>query len=256
MTTLIATSVVRGSCGGKSHGGVHLVDLDRQRVRQAIDWNTMETHRQVRDGALGGIAFDGDRVFIAASDELFLYNAKFEQLASYRCPYLINCQEICRYKRRLYLASSGFDAILGFDLDAGRFSWGLHVSRDRKGLRGAPFGPESRGGPAPGNQLHLNSVYCDPGALYLSGQRTGGLHAYTGRYIRQVATLPPGTHNARPFRDGVLFNDTRKNLVRFVPAAGEHKAFRIPVYNPALLTHTGGETGGRGRGWRGWGHLP
>ena len=34
-----------------------------------------------------------------------------------------------------------------------------------------------------------------------------------------------------------------ENLVRFVPAAGEHKAFRIPVYNPALLNHTGGETG-------------
>ena len=74
--------------------------------------------------------------------------------------------------------------------------------------------------PAPGNQLHLNSVYCDPGALYLSGLRTGGLHAYTGRYIRQVATLPPGTHNARPFRDGVLFNDTGKTSSASCPRRG------------------------------------
>ena len=240
MTTLIATSVIRGSQRGESHGGVYLVDLDRERVKQLIEWNTEPSDRHSPDCGWGlrGIAFDGDRVFIAASDELFVYNDKFEQLASYRCPYLKHCHEISRYKRRLYLTSTGFDSVLGFDLDMDRFSWGLHVSRDRKGLRAAPFRPAGRRGPAPGNELHLNSVYCDRSAMYLSGLRTGGLHAYSGRYIRQVAALPPGTHNARPHRNGVLFNDTDKNLVRFVPADGPQKAFRIPHYNPALLTHT------------------
>ena len=41
MTTLIATSVVRGSKQGESHGGIFLIDLDRQQVAQPIDWNTM-----------------------------------------------------------------------------------------------------------------------------------------------------------------------------------------------------------------------
>ena len=40
MTTLVATSVVRGSQQGESHGGVFLIDLDRKQVAQAIDWNT------------------------------------------------------------------------------------------------------------------------------------------------------------------------------------------------------------------------
>lgn len=240
MTTLIATSVVRGSQQGESHGGVYLVDLEGERVRQVIDWDTMDIDWQGRgwDRGLRGIAFDDDRVIVAASDELFLYNSKFERLASYRCRYLKHCHEIGRYKRRLFLTSTGFDSILGFDLDSNRFSFGLHVTRDRKGLRGTPFQPEGRRGPEPGNELHLNSVCCDASAMYLCGLHTGGLHAFTGRYIRQVATLPDGTHNARPHRGGVLFNDTGKNLVRFVPAEGEQKAFRIPVYNPALLTHT------------------
>ena len=240
MTTLIATSVVRGSRQGESHGGVYLVDLDRERARQVIDWNTMAIDWQGRgwDRGLRGIAFDEGRVFIAASDELFVYNTQFEQLASYRCPYLKHCHEISRYKRRLYLTSTGFDSILGFDLDANRFSWGLHVTRDRKGLRAAPFPPERRGGPASGNQLHLNSLCCEPSAMYLSGLHTGGLHAYSGRYIKQVAALPTGTRNARPHRDGVLFNDTEKNLVRFVPAEGSQQVFRVPYYNPALFTHT------------------
>ena len=240
LTTLIATSIVRGSRQGESHGGVYLLDLEGERVRQVIDWNTPNIDWQGRGGDRGlrGIAFDEERVFIAASDELLVYNTRFEELASYRCGYLGHCHEISRYRRRLYLASTGFDSILGFDLDGNRFSFGLHVTRDRKGLRAAPFQPGGRRGPAPGNELHLNSVTCDSSALYLSGLNTGGLHAYTGRYIRQVATLPGGTRNARPHRDGVLFNDTEKNLVRFVPAQGDQKAFRVPFYNPALLAHS------------------
>ena len=237
MTCLIATSVVRGSQQGESHGGVYLIDLARKRARQVIDWNAQDIDWQGRgwDRGLRGIAFDGERVFIAASDELFAYSARFEQIASYRSPYLKHCHEISRHQRRLFLASTGYDAVLGFDLDANRFRWGLHLARDRKGLRGAPFQPARRGGPAPGNLLHLNSVFCDSRALYLSGLRIGGLHAYRGQYIKQVAALPLGTHNARPHRDGLLFNDTEKNLVRFVPREGPHKAFRVPFYNPAHL---------------------
>lgn len=240
MTILIATSVVRGSRQGESHGGVFLVDLDRQRVRQAIDWDAMNIDWQGRgwDRGLRGIEFDEDRIFIAASDELFVYNTRLEQIDSYRSPYLKHCHEIGRYQRRLFLTSTGYDSILGFDLDTNRFSWGLHVARDRKGLRATPFQPNSRQGPSPGNELHLNSIYCDSRSMYISGLRTGGLHAYTGRYIRQMATLPRGTHNARPHLDGVLFNDTEKNAVRFVPQQGPQKVFNVPYYNPAHLTHT------------------
>ena len=41
MTTLIASSVVRGSQQGDSHGGVFLIDLQSQDVEQVLDWNTM-----------------------------------------------------------------------------------------------------------------------------------------------------------------------------------------------------------------------
>ena len=240
MTTLVATSVVRGSHQGESHGGVYLIDLANERVLQTVDWDSVDIDWQGRgwDRGLRGIEFDGDRVFVAASDELFVYDQTFRQLTSYRCPYLKHCHEISRYERRLYLTSTGFDAVLGFDLDRNRFSWGLSVSKDKKGLRAVPFDPESRHGPSLGNELHINSVSCQSRAMYISGLRTAGLHAYTGRHINQVATLPDGTHNARPYRSGVLFNDTQKNVVRFVPQQGKQGVFNLPVYNPALLTHT------------------
>ena len=240
LTVLVATSVVRGSRQGESHGGVYLIDIERRRVKQTVDWNTTEIDWQGRgwDRGLRGIAFDGERVFVAASDELFEYDGAFNLKASYRTPYLKHCHEITRYKRRLYLTSTGRDAILGFDLDENRFSWGLAVATDRAGLRGIPFDPDGSNGPAQNNELHLNSVYCNKRGMYISGLRCDGLHLYTGRHLTRVARLPEGTHNAQPFKDGVLFNDTQKNVVRFLPAEGPQRVFHIPVYNPALLTHT------------------
>ena len=240
VTVLVATSVVRGSRQGESHGGVYLIDLERQRVKQTIDWNTTDIDWQGRgwDRGLRGIAFDGERVFIAASDELFEYDPAFNPIRSYKTPYLKHCHEIFRYQRRLYLTSTGHDAILGFDLDENRFSWGLAVAPDRAGLRGIPFDPMGSKGPGQKNELHLNSLYCEKKGMYISGLRSDGLHVYTGRHLNRIATLPAGTHNARPYKDGVLFNDTEKNILRCLSSTGPQKVFHLPVYNPALLTHT------------------
>jgi hypothetical protein len=73
--------------------------------------------------------------------------------------------------------------------------------------------------------------------MFISGLRTGGLLRYTGNQIRMVCPLPAGTHNARPFRDGVLFNDTESDVVRFVSPEKE-RLFRVPRYDDSLLTHT------------------
>ena len=74
MTVLIASSVVRGSHQGESHGGIYLIDIDRQQTALAMDWNTSNIDWQGRgwDRGLRGIAFDGDKIYIAASDELFV----------------------------------------------------------------------------------------------------------------------------------------------------------------------------------------
>ena len=239
MTVLIATSVVRGSQQGESHGGVYLVDLDQQRVAQPVDWNTAEIDWQGRgwDRGLRGIAFDDDKIYIAASDELFVYDREFNKLASYRSPHLKHCHEIVRYKRRLFLTSTGYDSILGFDLDARKFTWGLTIARVVDGFQGIPFSPGAVDGPSPSNELHLNSVHCTTGGLYIGGVRTGGLLRYTGKRIQQIVSLPTGCHNAQPYRDGVLFNDTSADLVRFV-SKDKQRSFHVPRYEPALLTHT------------------
>jgi len=239
VTTLIASSVVRGSHQGESHGGVYLVDFEAHSVRQVIDWNTVDIDWQGRgwDRGLRGIAFDGERVFIAASNELFVYTPDFELLGSYRNPFLMHCHEIAVFERRLYLTATGYDAVLGFDLDRNCFCFGLHIVAVGSGFQGAPFDPASEVGPPPGNALHLNNVYCDAGGMYLSGLKTAGMIRFDGRTLQRVASLPRGVHNARPFGGGVLFNDTPADRVRW-RTADRDVSFAVPEIDPGRLTHT------------------
>ena len=68
LPTLIATSVVRGSQQGESHGGVYTIDFDKQKLDQHVDWNTSEINFSGRgaDRGLRGISLDNDDVLVAA----------------------------------------------------------------------------------------------------------------------------------------------------------------------------------------------
>jgi hypothetical protein len=217
---------------------VYLVDFDTERATQVLDWNTMNIDWQGRgwDRGLRGIAFDGEVVYIAASDELFAWTADFRLIGSWRNKYLKHCHEIHRHERTLFLTSTGFDSILGFDLDRKSFSWGLHVTAQESGFTGAPFDPEFDDGPPPSNLLHLNNVHCERGGMHISGLRTGGILLFNGRAVQRWATLPIGVHNAQPYKDGVLFNDTEADVVRFVSRSGE-RVLPVPRFPAAALTH-------------------
>ena len=88
--------MVRGSHQGESHGGAYLIDLEAREIRQALDWNTAGFTWKGRGGARGlrGIAFDGETVYLAASDELFAYTPDFRPIGSWRNPYLKHCDAI------------------------------------------------------------------------------------------------------------------------------------------------------------------
>lgn len=249
---LVATSVVRGSHQGESHGGVYLIDLEAQTVCQPIDWNRIDIDWTGRgwDRGLRGIAIDGETVYIAASDELFAFTPRFERIGAWRNPWLRHCHEITIHDRNLFLSSTGFDAILGFDLDRQRFHWGMQVSSDDAGgLRHTLFDPAREQQPAPSNRLHLNNVYGSTRGLYACGLHTGGLLHFNGRALYRVVELPAGTHNARPFRNGVLFNDTRSDRLRYVDRehAAENRSFPVPRFPEAALLHREADSSGVAR---------
>lgn len=217
---------------------MYLVDLDEQTVDQVIDWNTVDIDWQGRgaDRGLRGIAFDDETIYIAASDELFAYDPSFRSIGSWRCAHLKHCHEIAIYERNLYLTSTGYDSILAFDLDKQEFHWALHVDIQGFTFKGATYDPNGEDGPLLIDKMHINNVYSCEEGMYISGSKTGGMLHFNGKSIQMSAELPKGSHNARPFRNGVLFNDTSSDCVRYASPDGvEDRKLGVPRYDRNAL---------------------
>jgi len=238
---LIATSVVRGSEQGESHGGIYTVDFENKTGELRVDWNTSDIDFEGRgaDRGLRGIAFDGDHIYVAASDELFCYDRRFQIKGSFKNRYLKHCHEIVRKDRRLFLTSTGFDSILAFNLDTQKYDWGFRLTRAYGHWAGYVFDPGTNAGPAAVNDFHINSLHVGTSGIYLSGLHTHAcLHLDVEQEqekeqdwkVSEFCSLPAGTHNARPWQGGVLFNDTQSDAVRHVLREGSQYAFRIKTY--------------------------
>jgi hypothetical protein len=231
---LIATSVVRGSEQGESHGGVYTVDFEKQTGDMHVDWNTSDIDFEGRgaDRGLRGIAFDGNDIYVAASDELFCYDRDFQITKSYKNHYLKHCHEIIRKDRRLFLTSTGFDSILSFNLDTRIYDWGFRLTKAYDRWDGYNFDPRTGAGPAAVNDFHINMVHVEDSGIYLSGLHTHAcLHLDKDWAVTEYCSLPQGVHNARPWQGGVLFNDTRSDAVRHVSRSGQQQAFRTKAYS-------------------------
>ena len=242
LPVLIATSVVRGSEKGQSHGGVYTIDFNNHSVEQHVDWNTGEIDFAGRgwDRGLRGIEFFDDQVWIAGSDELFCYSQSFELLASYKNTYLKHCHEISRRDHLLFLTSTGYDSLLVFNLITKTFSWGLYVSRDGDQWQGQRFDPLTVGGPPFSNNYHINMVFVEESGVYFSGLKSCALLKLSSDMsIAPVCSLPGGVHNARPFRDGVVFNDTKSDVIRYVSRIGEPFSIKVPSYKLEELEFNG-----------------
>lgn len=238
---LVATSVVRGSRPGASVSGVFTVDFEKREVDQLLDLNTSEIDfkHQSGDRGLRGITFRDDDIFVAASDVLFRCNRDFEFKTFSRNRYLDDCHEICRYKDKIFLTSPGYDSLLAFDLETKSYVWGFHLIRQYDRWAGHTFDPRSDMGPVAVNDYHINMVHVDDSGIYFSGLKTNALlHLDGNMQVSEVCSLPSGAHNARPYRDGVLLNDTESDCVRYAGRNGKGLAFKIVTYDDAELEFT------------------
>jgi hypothetical protein len=248
---IICSSVVRSVRQGESHGGVYLVDLEDGKSEQVLDWTDANIDWEGRGGDRGlrGIAFHGDEILLAASDEIFIFDRDMQRKGSFRNPYLHLCHEIFVDGDRLYVASTGFDSVLEYDLATGTFTrgWCLRYSNAWKfrrtlKLRVKPslsrFDPNAPGGPAPGDTSHVNHVWVQDGAIFASGTKMPALWRIDGGGLQRISRLPFGTHNARPFRDGALFNHTRTDRIVYADRTGEVvAAVPLPSYPKEQLQH-------------------
>lgn len=239
LPTLLASSVIRGSRLGESHGGLYRVDLEHGTAELKLDWNDTRIDIGGRGGDRGlrGIAFHGGNILVAANAELLVLDQDFHMIESFTNPYLQHCHEISVSGGRVFLAATGFDSVLLFNLAAKRFvdAWHLGVAGPSLSLR--RYDPCSSAGPAPGHGFHINSVSASDSGLWFSGLHTPGLLRADARGLTVAAPLPPGTHNAQLFEDGVLYNDTESDRVCLdrngsPDRHGSRTEVPVPEFNP------------------------
>jgi hypothetical protein len=207
--------VIRGSRLGESHGGLYLVDLERGRAQLKLDWNTTQIDIAGRGGDRGlrGIAFHDERILVAANSQLLVLDQDCNLLDAFTNPFLRHCHEICVAQNHVFLTATGFDSILAFDLARQRFVDGWQLSAENRCLNLRRFDPMAAVGPPEGHLFHLNAVSASAAGIWFSGLHTPGLLHSNGRELQLVAALPAGTHNAQPFEQGVLYNDTASERV-------------------------------------------
>ncbi len=242
LPTVITTSVVRSSHQGESHGGVYLVDLESGDYKLMVDWNNSDIDWDGRGGDRGlrGIAFCNNQIFIAASDEIMVYDTSFAKCNSLQNHYLKHCHEIFFQSGHLYICSTGYDSILIYSLAENRFILGYCIrADDRNRLNVRTFDPTSGNGPVAGDTVHLNSVFADDSGIHVSGYRLTFLLLIGSTYTRQYGHLPAGTHNARPYGSGTIYNDTASSKISLADLNGNLiQYFPVYQYATAELTKT------------------
>ena len=222
---VIASSVIRSTHQGQSHGGVYIVDLETGGSKQVLDWNDQSINWEGRglDRGLRGISFHKEWIYLAASDEIFVYDKNFNIVKSYKNNFLKHCHEIFIKNNTLFITSTGFDSILIFDINEESFTAGysLRLDKSQNKVSFSAFDPNSKNGPLPGDTIHINNVYYLENKIFFSSLKLESLLYIADGKLFSYAAIPQGTHNARPYRDGLLINDTAKNKISYLSLNGQ-----------------------------------
>lgn len=243
LPTILASSVIRSTHRGDSHGGIYRIDLKTQKVTQMLDWNNPNINWEGRGGDRGvrGMAFWGNILYAVAGNELFAFCLKGDQLelvASYTHPNLLLTHEAWRHRDKLYICAGGTDSILVFDLVGKEWTHSYYHSKDSMGIK--CFHPLYGIHKSDGGYMHLDSVYANDDYMWYSGAYTDGLWQYnlnTGQTIK-IQLQIPDTHNARPYKGGYLYNLSRLSQTVFEEGGVVQHVWNTPKYRTDKLTNT------------------
>lgn len=252
LPTVLMTDVIRSARQGNAHGGAYLIDLESGDFDKVLDWNRVEIDWEGRGMGRGlrGIVFRDDEIWIAASDELFVFDRSFNILRSYRCPALHHCHEISKDGTgRIWVTSTSFDALLRFDPEHERFDLGWYIAPVTRTVNAKPvsmlaarsFDPaDANALPPRQDRLHINQVWWTPDGVLFSGLRfraVCSLNESSGD-IRPLAVVPEMTHNCQPHQGRMLYNSTGDDAVVIAGFKGRViQRMPIPKPDPSTIEH-------------------
>jgi len=233
---VVASTVVRMSNPGDIHGAIYIVDLERGTHQQVFGLKRMNASWSGRGDSRGlrGIAVYGDRIYVAAYNSIFMFNSEFELMDILGHNYMADTHEIFVSRDRLFVTATGYDSILELELPSGDFVRGYRIEPIGNGqldgqrnfgqvcgLKVECFDSKTIRVIEKDGFLHINNVFVQGGRIFFSGTVFGHLLYIEDGLIWHYADIPVKTHNAQPFRDGVLYNDTSKASVVYANRDGK-----------------------------------
>lgn len=200
---ILASSAVRAANHGETHGGLYLIDFNNKSFDKVLDWSAeIDFNGRGAERGLRGLAIYKDYIVAAASSSILILDRKFNIINTLHNKYLHYCHEICIKDNILYVISTGYDAIICFDLDKDKFIESYIVA----GGKTRVFNPNiDNANIIKKDTMHLNNVSVYNNEIYYSGTNNGSIYKLGGG---KAAKIPGGTHNAQLINNKVLYNNT------------------------------------------------
>lgn len=245
---ILATSVIRATELGDSHGGLYLIDLEKETHQLVLDWKDQSIDFEGRGGERGlrGVAFYEEFIFLASNSEILKLNQNFEIVNQFTNEYLDNIHEIIIENDDLLITSTGFDSIVWFNLQKEEFQSAylfrkepppttiLNKIRNRlipkQRYVSKYYDPNVTKQAHPQDSTHINSVFVNNGLIYFSGTSLNHLYQLQKPHMAKAfCALPWKTHNGRYSNEFVYFNNTPTNVVKRInPQTEEVLSYHIP----------------------------
>lgn len=224
---VICSSVIRSvNKIGASHGGLYVIDYEKETVEQVLDWN----YPYIRwdsgggDRGLRGMIFYGDYLYTSGATHIYVFNKKFELVDKYEHPCFDGTHEMCLINDNLIVISNCFDAILSFNLTNKKWNGGFqHV------LGKNPIVFKADEDIQHSDTLHLDTVSFKDGFIWYAGSTTEYLYGFNPftQETKQIKLYYPNTHNAQFWKDGIVFNRSLESDTCY--QVGDQLIYRWPT---------------------------
>ncbi|MFW5804154.1 MAG: hypothetical protein ACOCWG_02865, partial [bacterium] len=126
---LLASSVVRLTNKGSTHGHLYLIDVDKDESTEVLKWDNTNINWEGRGNARGlrGIAFYEDSIIVASGTHLLFLDKKFNIKKTFEHRLLGDIHEIFLYGNELVVTSTLYDLILFLNIETMKMSRGYYI---------------------------------------------------------------------------------------------------------------------------------
>lgn len=202
---IIASSVIRSTVRGQSHGGLYVIDSEKLIGKQVLDWNYPHIRWDSGGGDRGlrGMVFYNEYLYTSGATHVYKFDQNFELVDKFNDNCFDGTHEMCIYNDIMYCISNQFDAIFFFDLHTEKWIGGFQhiLGTSPKVFNQGEIIKHS-------DSLHLDIVSVKDGFVWYAGSTTEYLYGFNPetKEEQQIKLFFRNTHNAQFWQDGIIFN--------------------------------------------------